>query len=394
MAITIAVVSTALPPSPSGQAIVLERLLRKRNARYWFFSGNPETIVQAPKERRGEYRLLRPLLFGLSMRNLPGPIGNLNAHLGAMKPIRIRAAEIIALLGGVKPDIVIGCSGDPFDLPASALVAKKFGARFIAYLFDDPIYQWPAGRVRNVVRQLERRWSQLADHVICPNEGLALLIGQRTGREPVVIRNPKDDTLDVGTRHRRDLSSQRPVRLFYSGAISESQGDALSNLAEVVRRANGRYELEIFTQQPQIRLVEYGITGAHIRRRSHVDARQIAVEREKADVLFLPLSFHSPIQNVLMTSSPGKLGEYLAAQRPVLVHAPKDSFLSNFMRTHRAGKVVDTPTADALGEALEELVENGELRESLISCAIATSELFSERDARDRFWKMVETRGA
>ncbi len=342
----------------------------------------------------GEYVRMRPLLFGLSMRELPGLIGDVNTYLGAIKPIRIRAAEIIARLGSVKPDVVIGCSGNPFDLPASALAAKQMGARFIAYLFDDPVYQWPAGRVRNVVRQLERGWSRTAEQLVCPNEALAGSIRQRTGREPVIIRNPRDDAIAAGARCGRELSPDRPVRLLYSGAISESQGDALSSVAEAVRRGNGRYKLEIFTQQPQSSLDAYGITSPYIRRKAHVDAKQIALEREKADVLLLPLSFHSQIQDVLMTSSPGKLGEYLASRRPILVHAPKESFLSNFMRQHRAGRVVDTPSADALGGALAELVDNSDLRASLVAAAVQTSELFSEREARNQFWNLVEGHAA
>ncbi len=87
---TIAVMSTALPPGHSGQAVVLERLLRGRDASFWFFSDEQATFTQAPEDRMGEYRLLRPLLFGLSMRDLPGTLGDVNAHLGAMRPVRIR----------------------------------------------------------------------------------------------------------------------------------------------------------------------------------------------------------------------------------------------------------------------------------------------------------------
>ena len=394
VSLKVAVVSTALPPAPSGQAIVLGRLLRERDARCWFFSDNPDTFVHNSQESLGEYRLLRPLLFGLSMRDLRGPLGELNAHLGMMRPIRIRAAQILEQLATERPDVVIGCSGSPFDLPASALVAKQLGTRFIAYLFDDPVYQWPRGLVRKIVRRLESRWASQAECVICPNTALADVIEQRTGRAPIVISNPRDDAIEAAAADDADFANipGRPVRILYSGAVSESQRDALANLANVVGRANGKFELHIFTQQPHERLAEYGLLNPYVFRRGHVSAHQIALQRDNADILFLPLSFNSPIQEVLMTASPGKMGEYLASKRPLLVHAPKGSFVARFMTTHRAGHVVDVSSPVALATALDELVGSADLRADLVRSALKASELFSERGARDRFWEVLATR--
>ena len=93
-----------------------------------------------------------------------------------------------------------------------------------------------------------------------------------------------------------------------------------------------------------------------------------------------------------MTASPGKMGEYLASKRPLLVHAPKGSFVARFMTTHRAGHVVDVSSSVALATALDELVGSADLRADLVRSALKASELFSERGARDRFWELLAKR--
>jgi hypothetical protein len=47
-------------------------------------------------------------------------------------------------------------------------------------------------------------------------------------------------------------------------------------------------------------------------RHPHIPQSRVAAILRQADVLFLPLAFRSPIQEVIRTSAPGKMGEYLA----------------------------------------------------------------------------------
>jgi len=88
------------------------------------------------------------------------------------------------------------------------------------------------------------------------------------------------------------------------------------------------------------------------------------IQRE-ADVLFLPLAFNSPLSEHLRTSSPGKMGEFLAAGRPILVHTPPDSFTTWYFRHYECGVVVDENDPRALVAALSQLVEDSTLGERI-----------------------------
>jgi glycosyltransferase involved in cell wall biosynthesis len=91
--------------------------------------------------------------------------------------------------------------------------------------------------------------------------------------------------------------------------------------------------------------------------------------QQAADILFLPLAFASPYPGVIRTSAPTKMGEYLAAGRPVLIHAPPDAFICQYFRQHNCGLVVDKNDALALAQAIERILENAELRRDLSAAA-------------------------
>jgi glycosyltransferase involved in cell wall biosynthesis len=66
---------------------------------------------------------------------------------------------------------------------------------------------------------------------------------------------------------------------------------------------------------------------------------------------------------------PSKTGEYLASGRPILVHAPADSFLVWYFRRYECGLIVDTPDSVRLAEAVERLLTDGDLCRRLVANA-------------------------
>ena len=182
-----AIVSTEIPPAASGQARVLGHLLVADNVKWTLLTEHvpeggcwPGSSVQAlspPRFRvpRGFYR------SGLA-----------NGVDGALVfDICRRAAEITYMLQQERPSLLIGCSGSPFDLPAANLAARQLGIPFVAYLFDDPVFQWPPGKFRELAAWQEQIWSHHVTALITPNEFLSAEIRRRTTLEAHVIRNPR-----------------------------------------------------------------------------------------------------------------------------------------------------------------------------------------------------------
>ena len=85
-----------------------------------------------------------------------------------------------------------------------------------------------------------------------------------------------------------------------------------------------------------------------------------------------------------------KMGEYLASGRPILAHAPADTFVARHIRQHQAGFVVDTPDSRSLAAVLRELSWNSELRRSLCANAVRLAEGYRVDRAREVFWNTVK----
>jgi len=107
--------------------------------------------------------------------------------------IRKRTDEIVA--GAMRADcaVLIGCSGSPYDLTATALAARDLKLPFLAYLFDDPIFQWPTRPLCAAAARLSRIWLPLAEAVIVPNEYLAEDWRERGAASIAIVRNPAAD---------------------------------------------------------------------------------------------------------------------------------------------------------------------------------------------------------
>jgi hypothetical protein len=124
----------------------------------------------------------------------------------------------------------------------------------------------------------------------------------------------------------------------------------------------------------------------------HVDLQESLAIQHDADMLFLPLAFHSPIPEVLRTSAPGKMGEYLSSGRPILVHAPQDSFLSWFFRQHRCGVVVDSPDCGLLADAVRDILAgSGDLPEMILRARRIADAEFDEVNQAKLFHSYIQS---
>jgi glycosyltransferase involved in cell wall biosynthesis len=93
----------------------------------------------------------------------------------------------------------------------------------------------------------------------------------------------------------------------------------------------------------------------------------------------------------LKTSAPGKTAEYLALGRPILVHAPEDTFVSWYFKQQDCGIVIDQPDVAALAGKLRELFSHPEIGTRLSKRAReAFLADFQMATAKERFVQFLE----
>jgi glycosyltransferase involved in cell wall biosynthesis len=379
----IGVVSHTLPPAHNGQAIMLGRLLSGADpARFCMISSQPGAA-----DSRFHHHTLPPLA------RLPAPTSSwlfapsfaLNSAWGLWR----RSAQIEDIARRESCRLLLACTGDLFDLPASHRAARRLKIALVAYVFDDFAYQW-SGTHRALARRLEPPIMRQAAAVIVPNEFMRDEYRRRLGIESVIVRNPcilpDLDALDRQARPRPEKT------IVYTGSIYHAHFDAFRNLVralEASRRSD--LKLVIYTSQPPSDLAAHGILGPCVEVHGQVGEDEAQRVVRSADLLFLPLAFRSAIPEVIKTSAPGKLGDYLAAGRPLLVHAPDDSFVSWYVRDRDSGVVVGEDDAGALGRALTRLLDDEALRRRLGEAARkAAAGDFALPRLRETFFAVLE----
>ena len=287
------------------------------------------------------------------------------------------------------------CTGGFEDIPEGFLAGHWARVRVVAYYFDWYGMQWPTRLRRMVALWIESRIIRKFGAVIVPNEALRDALVERYGVQPIVIHNPCHEH----PLSRRPLSKwptdDGEITVVYTGAVYHAHFDAFRNLVlALAGSAPASMRLHVYTWQPPWVLRDHGIEAGFVFH-GHLPPESIAEVQRRADVLFLPLAFESPIDEVLRTSAPGKMGEYLATGRPILVHAPPDSFLSRYFREHRCGVVVDDNSPIAVAGALERIAEDASLRQAVGEKARERARIdFDPALARATFRHVVDRREA
>jgi len=390
-----AFLSHVLPPSASGQAVVLYRLLKGLPPEsYCLISGqnyaDPSSLdTPSTQKLSARYHCL-PAVWQLPV--IPKySIDVLGYWINTPWVIYRRAKQIQRILLSEGCDMLIACSGDMYDIPAGCLASQMAEVPFAAYMFDDYAYQW-IGAFRPLSVRLEKKMAKRAVGIIAPNEFLQEAYTRRYGFNSILIRNPAPlydlDDLDKAEK----VLVKEAVNIVYAGAVYHANDDALRNLVKALKRMARRdIRFHIYTSQTEQELKERGISGSEVIRHSHIRESEIPKVLRQADILFLPLAFSSPIPEVIRTSAPGKIGEYLSVAKPVLVHAPGDSFCSWFFKRHGCGIVVDESDCGLLAEQIDNLVASEETRKRLSEKARKVSEeFFRIEEAQGTFVEWIE----
>ena len=381
-----AVLSHVLPPSSSGQSVMLYRILSLIDSSdYYLIASRPFGDDSVGRRLQSQIYNLpsEPTLrFGhQQIRN----IANLFVSIFA------RTRNLLALLRREPARALVACSGDLMNIPAAFLASRFAHIPFYAYIFDDYVCQW-TGYYRRFAKFFAPFIFKRSAGIVGPNEFICEEYGRRYGVETTLVRNPCDAN-ELGKDPFVPWPAETDkIKIFYSGAIYHANHDCFRNLiAAIDILSDYPLELHIFTAQSDQQLLEQGIAGGKIITHAHISNGEILELQRKADILFLPLAFASPIPEVIRTSAPGKLGEYLASGRPILAHVPANSFVAVYCSSHHCADVASQNDATMLAREIEHIINDRNFRAGIVRMALTQAHLdFHPRVACEKFVQLME----
>lgn len=365
-----AIISPVLPPSPSGQAVVLYHLLRNLPPENYIAISTRNYSKGSRNDCTdnigGMYHYLPGLNIVFKKFLLVMNFFRITLFLRAYLEKRVRQYEKILRSNGC--ELAIGCTADIFEPYAVLHACTHLLIPFYFYILDDYRNQWTDRFEAAFLQEFGPDIIKGADKVIVINECLKKGYDTEFGIHTVLLHNPTDLQKYPPPA---PLSSGKGIGIFYTGDVGEAHYDAFRNLIAALERiGDSSIKIHIYTGRRRARLLKEGITGPYVILHEHQHISSIPHIQQSADILFLPLAFHSRYPEFIINSaSPGKMGEFLASGRPILVHAPSGSFVSWYFKKNRCGFVVDSPSIDTLATGILRLVRDGELREKISSAA-------------------------
>lgn len=388
----IAILSHTLPPVSNGQSIALERLLDTVPKDAYCLISDDAVSGSTLKGEFFQIPKSPQLPFEKLFRSIIGPINIIIS-------IFWWASQLTRILRRTGCRGIVACTGDVHEFPAVWLAARRTKTDVFFHVFDWYQYKYATiggskGRfMRWLACRLERPLLRSATRVLVPNEFLQNEFRERYGIESTIIRNPTsfrpNATRNDCSLDRRYKESAAPIRIVYTGAVYDAHIDAFRNLFSAISKiGNSRIQLELYADETREMLERHGLRGT-FRLYPRVSLEHVQEIQQRADILFLPLAFHSPYPEVIMTSAPGKLGDYLAAGRPILVHAPADSFVNWYFQKYRCGVTIPHHDSEVLEEALRRITESPETCDDLVANALRKSLDFQSETVKEVFSEIV-----
>jgi len=270
----------------------------------------------------------------------------------------------MAIIAKERPDIILATSDDGIFLVAAYQTARATKTPLYVLLLDiyaGNNYSWIK---RAVARVLEPRILRHADVVIVTNSATRRHYHELYGINAVVLEHPA-----ALTTPRRARARRTPSLVAYTGSVYWAQRDALAALVRAIDLLDGvRVQLISDLEEEQLRRLGVWSRKVDVR---HSNPAEVQDLQARADVLYLPLAFRGTARAVIRTAAPGKMAEYLISGVPILVHAPRYSYIAHDARESGWALVVDQPDERAVRHAVQELLENQPLRDRLVATAYA-----------------------
>lgn len=259
------------------------------------------------------------------------------------------------------------------NLLASYWLHKKTKKPLVLHFYD--MY---AGNKMSIIFKLLSNWlepklfaSAKSISVMC--EELQEHYEKKYGRSITVVHN--SIIFDETVLPSPSRSSNKVFRIVFMGNIYWAQQQAVRNLVQAVEGLSREHQIDLrlYTPHSGKYLAEIGIKQSGRVKFDYCLPDEVGRVMVDADCLFVGLSFNSKYSKLINTSSPGKLGEYLISGRPILIHAPVESFLTKHAYKNGFGLVVGEDSVEKLKQAILQLVTRHKLKDDLVEQAWQTA---------------------
>lgn len=255
-----------------------------------------------------------------------------------------------------KPDIIIGCSPEPFAALAALLIAKQYKIPFALHMGD----LWPSslidlGNISKyhpfmlLVGAVEKYLYKHADKIITPLPTIEKHVESNGGNPNNIVWLQNGVDIDALPTYKEPIASS-PFKIYFAGSHGPANGlDTVLDAAALTIQNNKDIEFYLIGDGPeksrlQQRMKNEKIINIHFL--NPVPKKEIYIELQKANAFII----NYPDLNVFKEGgiSPNKIYDYMGVGRPTIVGC---SAPQNPVKIANAGITVAASDAKAIADA-------------------------------------------
>jgi glycosyltransferase involved in cell wall biosynthesis len=190
-----------------------------------------------------------------------------------------------------------------------------------------------------------------------------------------LVPNCYPKNLSIERKVHSTIGTGDKLKVGFCGSIYWNNLDNLKNLCNALSKIPDS-ELHIFGSQSIEDLERLGLDTKIIRIRFIPVYEILNEELSKCEILFLPFTFSLQHKIITENAFPTKVHDYLICQRPILLHCPEFAYLTTYFKHNNAAHVVNENNADAIYEALVEIINNPLYQTNLAASAFKLAEKY------------------
>lgn len=363
-------VTQPILPGRGGSVIIVEKLINHFRPEELVLLGELSPLGRAPKRAADKpqavYFRSGFSLFGRGARFFAWFRWMLFSWL-VKKIVRVAQRE--------NCDYILAVFPDEYYSYAACLAARQLKLPFSLYLHNTYIDNEAVDQIRGA--KIQPELFKEAEFILVANDGMKKFYQQKYGFKNVVTWVATFDHMpQLPEMKPAGLNHKDKIKLVLIGNFNASNLEATRRFLETVGH-DPQYEIYMYTHVPVPLLKMRGLDTTALIHKGYISDSRLVAELQQYDILVLTHGFtgaYGPIE--YQTIFPIRTISLLLSRKPILVHSPRDSFLSDFFRERQAGALVDEPSADAIRLALRKIIEEPEYAQSLAERAFETAQIF------------------
>jgi hypothetical protein len=297
----------------------------------------------------------------------------------------------IYLVKKEKCNYILAVFPDAYFLLLAWCVSKIVGLPMSSY-FHNTYLENRTGWNRTVATWIQKKIFQRSDYIFVMSEGMQKYYQNNytDSHKFTPLVHTFNVYPEVSTWKFEE--QKKHWNLAFIGNFNQSNMDATIRVVDALKE-DKRFTLNFYTPVPKLLLSMRGIDTEGLNYIGYIRDEDFYNRLQENDLLVLTHGFEGGYSDFeYKTIFPTRSIPFLLSKRPIVIHAPSDSFLSQLFIQHQAAEVISEKGKEFIVKGIEKIIQSKEHTFALLANADAMSKLFYGPEVVANLKKLIHSK--